>query len=79
MQTAILHTIYFSIPASIIPLTLLHAKLELAVGLQNCKRWDIFQIKHTKKKHFHLRGFGTLISAAFRYVLCKVLFISQPA
>lgn len=33
MQTAILHTIYFSIPASIIPLTLPRAKLEFAIGL----------------------------------------------
>lgn len=32
MQPAILHIIYFGIPASIIPLTLLHTKLEPAIG-----------------------------------------------
>lgn len=32
MQPAILHIIYFSIPASIILLTLLHTKLELVIG-----------------------------------------------
>lgn len=32
MQPAILHIIYFSIPASIILLILLHTKLELVIG-----------------------------------------------
>lgn len=71
MQPAILHIIYFTIPASIIPLTLLHTKLEPVTGPADVEGMK-YTSKKGKKRYSHVKGFGTSISAASLHVLYKV-------
>lgn len=63
MQPAILHIIYFTTPASIIPLMLLHTKLE-PVTVPADMEGMRYIAKKGKKSYFRVKGFGTSISAA---------------
>lgn len=79
MQPAILDILYFSTPASIIPLTLLHTELKLAIDPVDMEGMGCISNEKKKKekkgvgkRHFHVRGVGTFISAASLHALDKV-------
>lgn len=78
MQPAILHIIYFTIPASIIPLALLHTKLEPVTGPADVEGMKCTS-KKGKKRYFHVKGFGTIHFSSLTTCAIQSIFISQPA
>lgn len=82
MQPAILHIIYFSIPASIILLTLLHTKLELVIGPVDTEGDGIyFKLKKNrgKKRAFPCERLWDIHFSSLAACSVQSIFISQPA